>query len=100
MDHAYSHFVEPDLIQPTFVIDWPIEMSPFARSTDDDPGLVERFEAVVAGMEFANAFSELNDSAEQAERFAMQAAEKAAGDPTAVTIACDETSIANRLKRC
>jgi lysyl-tRNA synthetase class 2 len=65
------------------VIDWPIEMSPFARSTDADPGLVERFEAVVAGMEFANAFSELNDSVEQAERFEMQAAEKAAGDATA-----------------
>jgi lysyl-tRNA synthetase class 2 len=83
VDHAYSHFVEPELIQPTFVIDWPIEMSPFARSTDDDPALVERFEAVVGGMEFANAFSELNDSQEQAERFAMQAAEKAAGDATA-----------------
>ena len=83
VDHAYSHFVEPELIQPTFVTDWPIEMSPFARSTDDDPGLVERFEAVVSGMEFANAFSELNDSAEQAERFEMQAAERAAGDVTA-----------------
>ena len=83
VDHAYSHFVEPELIQPTFVIDWPIEMSPFARSTDDDPGVVERFEAVVAGMEFANAFSELNDSVVQAERFEMQAAEKAAGDATA-----------------
>jgi lysyl-tRNA synthetase class 2 len=82
-DHAYSHFVEPSLVQPTFVIDWPIEMSPFARKTDHDPGLVERFEAVVSGMEFANAFSELNDSAEQAERFEMQAAEKAAGDETA-----------------
>jgi len=83
VDHAYSHFVEPELIRPSFVIDWPIEMSPFARSTDADHALVERFEAVVAGMEFANAFSELNDSAEQAERFAMQAAEKAAGDVTA-----------------
>ncbi|CAN5228536.1 lysine--tRNA ligase [soil metagenome] len=80
VDHAYSHFVEPELIPPTFVIDWPIEMSPFARSTDDDPSLVERFEAVVGGMEFANAFSELNDSAEQADRFELQAAEKAAGD--------------------
>jgi lysyl-tRNA synthetase class 2 len=83
VDHAYSHFVEPELIEPTFVIDWPVEMSPFARSTDDDAGLVERFEAVVAGMEFANAFSELNDSEEQAQRFEMQAAEKAAGDVTA-----------------
>ena len=62
VDHAYSHFVEPELIQPTIVYDWPIEMSPFARTTDDDPAIVERFEAVVGGMEFANAFSELNDS--------------------------------------
>ena len=53
VDHAYSHFVEPELTQPTFVVDWPIELSPFARTTDDDPGLVERFEAVVGGMEFA-----------------------------------------------
>ena len=59
--------------------DWPIELSPFARTTDDDDTLVERFEAVVCGMEFANAFSELNDSEEQAQRFAMQAAERAAG---------------------
>jgi lysyl-tRNA synthetase, class II len=79
VDHAYSHFVEPELIQPAFVVDWPIETSPFARKTDDDPGLVERFECVVSGMEFANAFSELNDSEEQAERFEMQAAERAAG---------------------
>src|SRR5262245_55728935 len=79
IDHAYSHFVEPKLIQPTFVYDWPIETSPFARKTDDDPMLVERFECVVAGMEFANAFSELNDSEEQAERFEMQADERAAG---------------------
>jgi lysyl-tRNA synthetase class 2 len=83
VDHAYSHFVEPELIQPTFVVDWPIETSPFARKTDDDPRLVERFECVASGMEFANAFSELNDSVEQAERFEMQAGERAAGDVTA-----------------
>jgi lysyl-tRNA synthetase class 2 len=83
VDHAYSHFVEPELIQPTIVHDWPIEMSPFARRTDDDPTIVERFECVVSGMEFGNAFSELNDSEEQAERFAMQAAERAAGDVNA-----------------
>ena len=82
-DHAYSHFVEPTLVEPTIVHDWPIELSPFARTTDDDPSLVERFEAVVCGMEFANAFSELNDSLEQAERFAMQEAERDAGDPEA-----------------
>ena len=79
-DHAYSHFVEPELTQPTIVYDWPIEMSPFARTTDDDETLVERFEAVVSGMEFANAFSELNDSEEQAKRFAMQESEREAGD--------------------
>jgi lysyl-tRNA synthetase class 2 len=79
VDHAYSHFVEPELVQPTFVYDWPLELSPFARTTDDDETLVERFEAVVAGMEFANAFSELNDAGEQAERFALQEVEREAG---------------------
>jgi lysyl-tRNA synthetase class 2 len=82
-DHAYSHFVEPELIRPTIVHDWPIELSPFARTTDDDPTLVERFEVVVAGMELANAFSELNDAAEQEERFAMQHGEREAGDAEA-----------------
>ena len=82
-DHAYSHFVEPGLIQPTIVYDWPIELSPFARTTDDDDTLVERFECVVAGMEFANAFSELNDSEEQAQRFALQEEERTAGDAEA-----------------
>ncbi len=79
-DHAYSHFVEPELIEPTIVYEWPLEMSPFARTTDDDETIVERFECVVGGMEFANAFSELNDSEEQAERFAQQEAERSAGD--------------------
>jgi lysyl-tRNA synthetase class 2 len=82
-DHAYSHFVEPELIQPTIVYDWPLEMSPFARTTDDDETIVERFECVVGGMEFANAFSELNDSEEQAERFAAQEQERSAGDAEA-----------------
>jgi lysyl-tRNA synthetase, class II len=82
-DHAYSHFVEPELIEPTIVYDWPLEMSPFARATDEDETIVERFECVVGGMEFANAFSELNDSEEQAQRFAMQQDERASGDPEA-----------------
>jgi len=82
-DHSYSHFVEPELIQPTIVYDWPIELSPFARTTDGDDTLVERFEAVVAGMEFANAFSELNDSEEQAQRFAMQESDREAGQEEA-----------------
>jgi lysyl-tRNA synthetase class 2 len=83
VDHAYSHFVEPELIQPTIVYDWPIELSPFARTTDDDESIVERFEVVVSGMELANAFSELNDSEEQEQRFAMQSEEREAGDVVA-----------------
>jgi lysyl-tRNA synthetase class 2 len=79
VDHAYSHFVEPELIHPTIVHDWPLELSPFARTTHEDETLVERFEAVVGGMEFANAFSELNDAEEQAQRFALQEAEREAG---------------------
>jgi lysyl-tRNA synthetase class 2 len=83
VDHAHSAFVEPKLIQPAILYDYPVELSPFARLTDDDPSLVERFEFFAGGMELGNAFSELNDSEEQAERFAMQQAERAAGDPTA-----------------
>jgi lysyl-tRNA synthetase class 2 len=80
VDHALTAFVEPRLIQPTILYDYPIELSPFARLTDGDPRLVERFEYFVGGMELGNAFSELNDSVEQAERFSMQQAERAAGD--------------------
>jgi lysyl-tRNA synthetase, class II len=72
VDHAFSLFVEPAFVQPTIVHDYPIELSPFARSTDDDPQLTERFEYFVGGMELGNAFSEINDAEEQAERFAMQ----------------------------
>ena len=70
VDHALSHFVEPSLIEPTILHDYPIELSPFARTTDEDPAFVERFETFVGGTELANAYSELNDSEEQAERFA------------------------------
>ncbi len=79
VDHALSHFVEPALIQPTVLYDYPIELSPFARATDDDPTVVERFEYFVGGMELGNAFTELTDSDEQAQRFAMQASEREAG---------------------
>jgi lysyl-tRNA synthetase class 2 len=72
VDHAFSHFVEPSLVQPTIVHDYPIELSPFARLTDDDPTLTERFEYFAGGMELGNAFSEINDAADQDERFAMQ----------------------------
>jgi lysyl-tRNA synthetase class 2 len=79
VDHALERFVEPSLIEPTILHDYPIELSPFARTTDDDPAIVERFEYFVGGMELGNAFSELNDAEEQAERFAMQAGEREAG---------------------
>ena len=80
IDHALSAFVEPTLVQPTILHDYPIELSPFARTTDDDLTLVERFEYFVGGMELGNAFSEINDAAEQAERFSMQQSEREAGD--------------------
>ena len=83
VDKAFSHFVEPELIQPTIVYDYPIEISPFARATDGDPLLTERFEYFAGGMELGNAFSEINDAATQQERFEMQAgqADGERGDP-------------------
>jgi len=65
VDHALSHYVEPALVEPTILHDYPIELSPFARATDDDPTIVERFEYYVGGMELGNAFTEINDSEEQ-----------------------------------
>ncbi len=83
IDKAFSHFVEPELIAPTIVHDYPVEISPFARATDDDPTLTERFEFFVGGMELGNAFSEINDAATQQERFDQQAGqlEGEPGDP-------------------
>jgi lysyl-tRNA synthetase, class II len=83
VDHALTSFVEPALIEPSILHDYPVELSPFARATDDDPSIVERFEFFVGGTELGNAFSELNDSDEQAERFAQQASEVGGeqGDP-------------------
>ena len=72
--------IEPELVQPTILHDYPIELSPFARATDDDPTLVERFEYFVAGMELGNAFTEINTAEEQAARFALQDEEREAGD--------------------
>jgi lysyl-tRNA synthetase class 2 len=83
VDHALTAYVEPALVEPSILHDYPIELSPFARTTDDDPAIVERFEFFVGGTELGNAFSELNDSEEQQERFAMQQGERAAGDATA-----------------
>ena len=83
VDHALSHFIEPALIEPTILHDYPVELSPFARATDEDPTIVERFEYFVGGTELGNAFTELNDPDEQAARFEQQAAEVGGepGDP-------------------
>jgi lysyl-tRNA synthetase class 2 len=83
VDHALGHFVEPSLIEPTILYDYPAELSPFARASGDDPAIVERFEYFVGGMELGNAFTELNDPEEQAARFEQQAAELGGepGDP-------------------
>jgi len=80
IDHAHSRFVESSLVQPTILYDYPIELSPFARTTDDDPTIVERFEYFIGGIELGNAFTEINDADEQAERFSAQEQERAAGD--------------------
>jgi lysyl-tRNA synthetase, class II len=79
----YDDLVEPQLVEPVFVLDYPREVSPLARTHRDDPALVERFEAVVGGRELANAFSELNDPADQRSRFEAQARLRAAGDEEA-----------------
>ena len=79
VDHALSHFVEPELIQPTILHDYPVELSPFARTTDGDPAVTERFEYFAGGMELGNAYTELTEADEQAERFAAQAGHAGVG---------------------
>jgi lysyl-tRNA synthetase class 2 len=83
VDHALGHLVEPKLIQPTILYDYPVELSPFARTKDDDPRVVERFEYYAGGMELGNAYTEINTAEEQDERFRLQRREREAGDPTA-----------------
>ena len=83
VDELFSEHVEPKLVQPTFLIDYPVELSPLAKGSADDPRLVERFELFVAGIELANAFSELNDPEVQRLRFEEQRKLHAAGDAEA-----------------
>ena len=84
VDHLLSKYVEPALIEPTFLFDYPVELSPLAKLHRSEPGLVERFEAFAGGMEIANAFTELNDPDDQRARFATQRADAAAGDEEAM----------------
>ncbi len=86
IDEIFGETVEPKLVQPTFITDYPIEMSPLAKKHRDKEGLVERFEAICNGKEIANAFSELNDPVDQRERFEEQARLRARGDEDAMTI--------------
>jgi lysyl-tRNA synthetase class 2 len=80
VDELLSRYVEPELIQPTFILDYPVELSPFAREHRSQPGLAERWEAYMGGIEIANAFSELADPERQRERFEAQQALRAQGD--------------------
>lgn len=79
----FDEFVEDKLIQPTFIVDYPVEISPLAKRKNDDPSLTYRFEAFINGAEIANAFSELNDALDQKQRFLDQVAKREAGDDEA-----------------
>ncbi len=83
IDRLLQEFVEPNLIQPTFVLDYPVEMSPLAKRKPENPRLVERFEGFIGGMEVANAYTELNDPVDQRERFLEQRRRLLAGDEEA-----------------
>ena len=83
VDELLTKHVEPELVQPTILFDYPVELSPFAKQHRSEPGLVERFEAYAGGMEISNAFSELNDPDEQRRRFEAQRADAEAGDDEA-----------------
>ena len=81
--HLFETVAEPKLIQPTFIYDYPVEVSPLSKKKRDDPGMVERFEIYAGGMEIANAFTELNDPQEQRRRFDAQIAMRACGNEEA-----------------
>ncbi len=83
VEELLEECVEPTLVQPTLLLDYPVALSPLAKRREDDPRLVERFEAFVGGLEIANAFSELNDPLDQRQRFEEQVKERAAGDEEA-----------------
>ena len=79
----FEEYVEDKLIQPTFIIDYPVEISPLTKRKADRPELTERFELFITGREFGNAYSELNDPIDQKERFVDQVKKREAGDEEA-----------------
>jgi lysyl-tRNA synthetase class 2 len=85
----FEAVVEAQLWQPTFIIDYPVEVSPLARASDSNPAITERFELFITGREYANGFSELNDAEDQAARFQSQVANKDAGDEEAMYFDAD-----------
>jgi lysyl-tRNA synthetase class 2 len=83
LDDLVKRYVEPELVQPTFLMDYPVELTPLAKRKPDEPGIVERWEPFVRNFELGNAYSELNDPVDQRERFEEQLRLKAAGDEEA-----------------
>jgi lysyl-tRNA synthetase class 2 len=86
IDEIFGTYVEPKLIQPTFITDYPVEMSPLTKKHRSKEGLVERFECICNGKEIANAYTELNDPVDQRERLEAQASLRAGGDHEAMAI--------------
>jgi len=84
IDELITTFVEPNLIEPTFLLDYPVEMSPLAKKKRGNDRLVERFEGFIAGVEIANSFTELNDPLDQRERFQQQARERCSDEEVEV----------------
>lgn len=89
VDELMKTFVRPTLIEPTFLIDYPVELSPLAKRSPDDPRLVERFQPFIGGLEMGNAYTELNDPMDQLQRFMEQARDREAGDTDAMMIDID-----------
>lgn len=80
MDNIFKKICRPKIIQPTFIVDYPLGSSPLAKRKSDDPNLIDRFQLVIGGMELANGFSELNDPIDQRQRFAQQDKMREQGD--------------------